>query len=192
MQRCDVALGLLLQEQHVGYPARPVVGRRFAWKAAVPDLHNESVSWRLGPAVVELPDGARLRGRGLRNSVSFDPQPEWGLYLLGTRPPATSWTARWVRWPDFWLPLSAETARAAFEEAHRLAVDGVRVEVACGGGKGRTGTALACIAQFGGVAAEDAIAWVREHYDQRAVETPWQRRYVRRFTTLGEDDVKLP
>jgi protein-tyrosine phosphatase len=55
------------------------------------------------------------------------------------------------------------------------------VEVACGGGVGRTGTALACIAQLGGVPAEDAIAWVRESYVARAVEAPWQRRYVRRF-----------
>ena len=77
--------------------------------------------WSRGPGVVELPDGTRLRGRGLR------------------------------------------------------------VEVACGGGRGRTGTALACIAQLGGVEAAGATAWVRERYDRRAVETPWQRRYVRRF-----------
>jgi protein-tyrosine phosphatase len=66
-------------------------------------------------------------------------------------------------------------------EAHRRAAAGQRVEVACRGGIGRTGTALACIAQLGGVSAEDAIEWVREHYDARAVETPWQQRYVRRF-----------
>jgi protein-tyrosine phosphatase len=56
------------------------------------------------------------------------------------------------------------------------------VEIACGGGRGRTGTALACIAQIAGVAADDATAWVRKHYDRHAVETPWQRRYVRRFS----------
>jgi protein-tyrosine phosphatase len=77
--------------------------------------------------------------------------------------------------------LSADEARAAFEEAHRRAADGERVEVACGGGVGRTGTALACIAQLGGVSAENATAWVRENYAAHAIETPWQRRYVRRF-----------
>jgi protein-tyrosine phosphatase len=92
------------------------------------------------------------------------------------------WPSRWVRWPDFRLPADPEDARAAFAEAHRLALDGVRVEVACGGGRGRTGTALACIAQLGGVPAAEAVGWVRERYDRRAVETPWQRRYVRRFT----------
>jgi protein-tyrosine phosphatase len=80
------------------------------------------------------------------------------------------------------VPLDARDARSAFEEAHRLAVEGVRVEVACGGGRGRTGTALACVSQLGGVAAGGATAWVRRHYDAHAVETPWQRRYVRRFT----------
>lgn len=48
-------------------------------------------------------------------------------------------------------------------------------------GRGRTGTALACIAVLDGVAPQQAVAFVREHYDPRAVETPWQRRYVRRF-----------
>jgi len=83
------------------------------------------------------------------------------------------------------LPLGAQDARSAFEEAHRLAVEGLRVEIACGGGKGRTGTALACIAQLGGVTAEAATAWVRNCYDAPAVETPWQRRYVRRFAGSG-------
>jgi protein-tyrosine phosphatase len=58
-----------------------------------------------------------------------------------------------------------------------------RVEVACGGGRGRTGTALACMAVLDGVAAQQAVAFVRELYDARAVETPWQRQYVARFLT---------
>jgi protein-tyrosine phosphatase len=130
--------------------------------------------------VVELPDGARLRGRRLRD-VPAEP-PGWALYAAGDAPPAVAWSSRWVRWPDFRLPADPEDARAAFEEAHRLALEGVRVEVACAGGRGRTGTALACIAQLGGVPADEAVAWVRGRYDRRAVETPWQRRYVRRFT----------
>lgn len=138
-------------------------------------------SWDLGPGVVELPDGVRLRGRGLRRGVPPDPPPEWGLYLLAAPPSSPSWPARWVKWHDFWLPSRPEEAREAFAAAYRLAVDGVRVEVACGGGNGRTGTALACIAQLAGIRAESATIWAREHYDAHAVETPWQRRYVRRF-----------
>jgi protein-tyrosine phosphatase len=129
---------------------------------------------------VELPDGARLRGRRLRDDPAV--QPEWGLYVVARRPAPVSWPSRWVRWPDFRLPSDLADARAAFEEAHALALQDALVEVACGGGRGRTGTALACIAQLGGVPAAEAVRWVREHYDRHAVETPWQRRYVRRFT----------
>lgn len=143
------------------------------------------MSWQLETGVVELPDGARLRGRGLRKDAPPEPQPEWALYLLGKPPAETPWPSRWLRWPDFWLPRDASEARAAFEEAHRRAVEGIRVEVACAGGRGRTGTALACIAQLGGVAADDSTAWIRRNYDAHAVETPWQRRYARRFTGSG-------
>lgn len=46
---------------------------------------------------------------------------------------------------------------------------------------GRTGTALACLAVLDGVPADEAVAFVRDGYHPRAVETPWQRRYVRNF-----------
>ncbi len=55
------------------------------------------------------------------------------------------------------------------------------MELACGGGRGRTGTALACLAVLDGVLARNAVTFVREQSDARAVETPWQRRYVERF-----------
>jgi protein-tyrosine phosphatase len=139
------------------------------------------MAWEPGPGIVELPDGARIRARALRRAPPPEPRPDWGLYLLGKPPAPVSWPVRWLRWPDFWLPRDAVEARAAFEEAYRRAADGGLVEVACGGGRGRAGTALACIAQLAGVAADDATSWVRSHYDPRAVETPWQRCYVRRF-----------
>jgi protein-tyrosine phosphatase len=56
-----------------------------------------------------------------------------------------------------------------------------RVEIACGGGVGRTGTALACLAVLDGVPAGEAVAFVRRRYATRAAETPWQRRFVARF-----------
>jgi len=96
-----------------------------------------------------------------------------------------SWEQVWVRWPDFRLPHDGEAARRAFGQAWEAAADR-RVEVACSGGRGRTGTALACIAVLDGVDPDDAVAYVRRHYDRRAVETPWQRRYVERFTP-GDD-----
>ena len=66
--------------------------------------------------------------------------------------------------------------RAAWARA-----DAARVEIACAGGRGRTGTALACLAVLDGVPAGEAVDFVRRNYDPRAVETPWQKRYVRRF-----------
>jgi protein-tyrosine phosphatase len=142
----------------------------------------------MGPGVVEFPDGVRVRGRGLTRPAWPDPRPEWGLYLLARSPAEQPWPGRWVRWRDFWLPGDGTDARLAFAEAHDRAAAGARVEIACGGGKGRTGTALACIAQLGGVPAGDATAWVRAHYDPHAVETPWQRRFVRRFLTADRPD----
>lgn len=107
--------------------------------------------------------------------------PTFGVYLLGEPPEEFGWTSRWVRWPDFWLPADSSQLRAALTEALAEAGTG-RAELACGGGRGRTGTALACLAVLDGVAPGEAVAYVRRHYDPRAVETPWQRRFVRRFS----------
>ena len=79
-----------------------------------------------------------------------------------------------------WLPVDRGDARDALLDLWRRA-ETERVEVACSGGQGRTGAALACLAILDGVPAADAVAYVRAHYNRRAVETPWQRRYVRQF-----------
>lgn len=72
---------------------------------------------------------------------------------------------------------STDAAIAALTEAYRRS-ESQHVEIACGGGNGRTGTALAAIAVLAGVPRSEAIAWVRLRYGGRAVETPWQRRWV--------------
>lgn len=121
-----------------------------------------------------------MRGRGLRRSLPDGVLPEFGVYLLKGRPEPVPWDGRWIRWPDFWLPSDRIDADDALREAWRRATD-ERVEIACGGGRGRTGTALACLAVLDGVARRDAVDYVRERYEPGAVETPWQRRYVSRF-----------
>ncbi|HMJ74328.1 MAG TPA: protein-tyrosine phosphatase family protein [Iamia sp.] len=130
--------------------------------------------------VLELADGRRVRGRGVRAGAPEGPEPTFGLYLLGKPPPVTTWEARWVRWPDFRLPRDPDDAVAALRDAFDRAATG-RVEVACGGGAGRTGTALACLAVLAGTPPDDAVAFVRAGYRSRAVETPAQRRFVTRF-----------
>lgn len=137
-------------------------------------------SWPTGtPGILVLPSGRTVRGRGVAAGPPTTPLPEFGLYLLH-RPPPVDWPSRWVRWPDFRLPADPADARDAFEEALRRS-GGERVEVACAGGTGRTGTALACLAILDGLPPAEAVAYVRAGYRPRAVETPGQRRFVAAF-----------
>lgn len=130
--------------------------------------------------VLVLPSGRTVRGRGLRRGAPPGPSPDRGVYLLGRPPPPTPWPQEWLRWPDFRLPADRPAARRLLVDVwSRLADE--RIEIACAGGRGRTGTALACLAVLDGVPPRDAVAYVRQHFDQHAVETPWQKRYVRKF-----------
>ncbi|MFI9815732.1 protein-tyrosine phosphatase family protein [Saccharothrix variisporea] len=128
---------------------------------------------------IQLPDGAWIRGRGLRQPAPDD-TPAFGLYL-GTSRREMPWPHEWVDWPDFRLPRSPERAVEQIRALHARALAGEDVEVACGGGVGRTGTVVACLAVLAGVPAGEAVAWTRAHYRKRAVETPWQKRWVTRF-----------
>lgn len=130
--------------------------------------------------VVEFPDGRRVRGRGLRRPVPAGPLPTFGVYVGTKEPQATPWDYATIRWPDFRLPADRADAVTILRDAFERA-DSERVEVACGGGIGRTGTALAVMAIAAGVAPADAVGWVRERYHRRSVETPWQRRWVERL-----------
>ncbi|MGW8768185.1 protein-tyrosine phosphatase family protein [Streptomyces sp. NPDC055815] len=139
-------------------------------------------SWPVdAPGVLRLPSGRLVRGRALRRPLPEGPEPTFAVYLLGRLPAETPWPSVWLRWPDFRLPTDRAEARTVLGEAWERAA-GERVEFACGGGRGRTGTALACLAVLDGVPPAEAVAYVRHHYDRHAVETPWQRRYVRAFT----------
>jgi hypothetical protein len=128
--------------------------------------------------VVVLPCGRRVRGRSLREGLTADDElPDFGLYLTANPHMETRWESRWICWPDFRLPRSAPDAVGGLWNAYELSAS-VKVEIACGGGTGRTGTAIALLARFADVPADDAVRWVRANYRQRAVETPWQRRFV--------------
>ncbi|HEU5041192.1 MAG TPA: hypothetical protein VFT84_10245 [Gemmatimonadales bacterium] len=131
-----------------------------------------------GKGVLRLPSGRLVRGRGLRRGPAL-PAPDFGVYLLARRA-EMPWDSRWVRWRDFWLPADPDDAAEALREALARS-EHERVEIACGGGRGRTGTALACLAVIDGLPPGKAVAFVRERYDRHAVETPWQRRFVARF-----------
>lgn len=134
---------------------------------------------------IQLPDGARVRGRGLRNPAPGGPPPEYGLYLGTGKLRAGNtfdWPHDWLEWPDFLLPRDTGDAVTRIRDLHRRALAGQAVEVACGGGIGRTGTVVAALAILAGIAPPDALGWTRANYHHHAVETPWQRRWIiRRF-----------
>jgi protein-tyrosine phosphatase len=147
---------------------------------------------------IALPGGGVVRGRGLRHGTPPGPTPAFGLYLGSRRAarrhdPDLGWPHRWLVWPDFRLPRHPrEAADAIVGTHHRIVALGEDVEVACGGGVGRTGTVLACLAVLDGLGADDAVVWVRAHHHRRAVETRGQRRWVQGFAAEhgsgGPDD----
>jgi hypothetical protein len=97
-----------------------------------------SETWDAGaPGVLKLPSGRLIRGRGLRDPAPGGPDPEFGLYVVGTPARGVPWQYRWVEWPDFRLPADPAAAREAFAEGWERS-GAQRVEVACMGGLGRT------------------------------------------------------
>jgi hypothetical protein len=131
------------------------------------------------PGALTLPSGRRVRGRAWRE-LPAGSLPDLGIYLLGREPEAVPWESRGIRWRDFSLPAEPDRLRAALTEAWERAPD-QRVEIACPGETGRTGTGLACLAVLDGVPPERAIEFVRAGYRARAVETRAQAAFVTRF-----------
>jgi hypothetical protein len=132
-------------------------------------------TWRDDTGLVTLPSGTRVRGRRLT-----DPASPADFALILAHGPMPAWPHRHIRWPDFWIPTDHDDALDALHDAHHRAHAGERVEVACHGGIGRTGAALAALAILDGLTPRDALSWVRSNYHHRAVETPWQRHWLRR------------
>jgi hypothetical protein len=137
---------------------------------------TDRAGWADDAGVLALPGGARVRGRKLTTPPPCDAD----FTLLLAAGPVPGWPHRRIDWPDFRVPADTEDALDALRAAHRRALAGERVEAACAGGIGRTGTALAALAVLDGLPPDEAVAWVRERYHRHAVETPWQRRWLRR------------
>lgn len=118
--------------------------------------------------VTQLPSGRLLRGRDLHEPIPSGATPDFALYLLGKSPAPVKCEGCRVLRPDFRLSKDRDDARDALHEAW-VRSEAERVEIACAGGHGRTGTALACIALFDGVPADKAMTFIRKHYNPRAV-----------------------
>lgn len=112
--------------------------------------------------------------------------PAFGLYLGSARlrrkyEGGIGWACDWIEWPDFGVPRDREDAIAKIRALYERVRSGEPAEVACGGGVGRTGTVIACLAVLAGHPAAEATAWTRAHYHRRAAETRRQRAWVARF-----------
>ena len=86
-----------------------------------------------------------------------------------------------IDWEDFGLPADPEAAASEIAAAFARAREGELVEVGCLGGRGRTGTVLACMAVLAGVPGDEAVAWIRQAYRPEAVETRDQEEWVQWF-----------
>jgi hypothetical protein len=153
-----------------------LVAIRDEWEAAGrpivhPHLHRDAVTFADGTTVV----GARFL---VEAPYAPEEVPAFGLYF------DEHWAPPWdhvqLPWADFGVPDAAEL-RFALEDLLGRARRGERVEVGCLGGHGRTGTALACLAVLTGTPPDDAVAWVRAAYCEKAVETDEQRAFVAAF-----------
>lgn len=149
--------------------------------------HSEGMAPQSGSVchwhdAVVLPGHTVVRGRGVQDPVPGGREPDFGLYLgVDYRP---RWEHEHLDWPDFGLPRDPPAAARAIVRLHRRAQDREYVEAACRAGKGRTGTVIACLAILDGLPARQAVSWTRHHFHHRAVQTPWQRWWVRRFPEL--------
>ncbi len=130
-------------------------------------------------AKVQFPDGTTVRAVGIHERDPENPDRDYGLYLDPLWGP--SWSADVVEWEDFGLPEHPVDAADKICAAFARARQGQRIEIGCIGGLGRTGTVLACMAVLAGVPPDQAVAWVRRHYDREAVETSEQEHWVQWF-----------
>jgi hypothetical protein len=136
--------------------------------------------------IVVFPDGSRVQASPLSDRREDDPERKYGLYLDMQWNP--TWPADVIAWRDFGLPEQPEVAAQQIADAFERARNGL-VEVGCLGGRGRTGTVLACMAVLSGVPPEEAVAWVRSAYRREAVETPEQEEWVQWFAGWAREDV---
>jgi hypothetical protein len=129
--------------------------------------------------LVTFPDGTHVRASSIAERRDDDPERAFGLYADAHWEP--TWPADVIAWPDFGVPQDADVAAQQIAGAYERARRGELVEVGCLGGKGRTGTVLACMAVLAGVPSQDAVAWARRAYRPEAVETAEQEAWVRWF-----------
>lgn len=128
---------------------------------------------------LKLPDDTVVYASSAHRDRQGDPIPDLGIYLDGVWTPDC--IAFYVGCPDYGVPVpSAENVLHIANEGLRVAREGGRVEIGCIGGHGRTGMMLAIMVALTQRRpnAKRAIAYVRKHYCDHAVEAEVQEWYV--------------
>jgi protein-tyrosine phosphatase len=135
-------------------------------------------------ASLGLPDGVLVNARSF-GSPRPRQQPDYGVYLCARRARRRharqwtgTWRATWLDWPPLGVPRDSAAAVDALREAHQRAARGERVEIACGSGRSRTGTALAALAVRTGLEADEAVSWVKQNYPPGSVITSGQLHWL--------------
>jgi len=134
---------------------------------------------------VVLPSGTVVWAASFEESeadnYARDAAPSFGLYF------DEKWTPPWdhevVPFPDFGVPSDVDLLRQHLAAVLVRARAGERIELGCWGAHGRTGTAVACLAVLDGLVPDTAVAWVRDNYCARAIETADQEAFVAAFPT---------
>ena len=140
-------------------------------------------TWDIDEGVVEFPSGKRIRGRSWHQPISE--YADVSAVLTTATPEefaqrgAVSMAREliYISWPDNRVP---RRPRQAMTQLHELLnrAEKERIEITCGGGVGRTGTALAILAIFDGMAPDEAIAFVRSSYNEESVTEHAQRGFL--------------
>ena len=103
--------------------------------------------------------------------------PDWGLYAdWGWK--VADWRAEHIDWPDHNIPKNKTVAFEQIVDFYERMEEGVKVEIGCIGGHGRTGTILACFYVLGGKTAEQARQAVWSEYCKEAIEAKSQEWFV--------------
>jgi hypothetical protein len=139
---------------------------------------------------VIFPDETRVLASGWLQRKPGELAPDFGLYLDPQWHPTGP--AVVLDWPDFGVPVDRAVADREIRGAFARARAGERVEIACIGGHGRTGTVLACMAILAGVPAAEAVRWVRAAYCPRAVQEPSQQYWIERFAERAQAPGSAP
>lgn len=142
---------------------------------------------------VTLPNGVKVYASSYHARQATDNHPDYGVYLDRIWNPY-SYPSLFLPWQDYGLPeVSDQRLTESIDWILDKASEGIKVEIGCIGGHGRTGTLLALLViETSDLTPKEAVDWVRENYCKEAIESDDQEHFVRYYQYLiGKSDIKV-